>query len=105
MKGEYSIIIVGPEGVAMMGVIDLEKRDRPRSLSLDDKRLQELLVVNAILGAVIEGELVKGRQADPMTTSGIWRMVQGANGPVPVLEESLQQAIDRIAAREEGGGR
>ena len=101
MKGSYSVVIMGPSGVAMSAVIDLEKRDKPLSLAIDDERLRELLVVNAICAGVIEAVLDKGQPADPMTTTGLWRMVPSATGPVAVLEQSLKQALEEVA--EQGG--
>ncbi len=62
MKGEYTLMITGPAGVVMLAKIDLEQRDRPLSLSLDDDHLREVLVVTAMSAGVVEGEMVKQQQ-------------------------------------------
>ena len=62
MKGTYSVIIVGPDGVAMAATIDLEKRDKPVSLAIDDAKLHELLIVNAVCAGVIESFLPQGKE-------------------------------------------
>lgn len=96
MRGDYSVIITGPSGVVMSAVIDLQNRDMPLALAIDDAHLHELLVVNAMCGGVIEGVMENNLSADPMTTTGLWRVEQGGQGPVKVLEESVQQAMDRL---------
>lgn len=63
MRGNYSVIITGPAGVVMSAVIDLEKSDVPRALAIDDEHLHELLVVTAMCGGAVEGELMKREEA------------------------------------------
>lgn len=63
MRGNYSVIITGPAGVVMSAVIDLQNRDIPLALAIDDAHLHELLVVNAMCGGAVEGELMKREEA------------------------------------------
>lgn len=62
MKGEYSLLIIGPTGAVMSAVIDLEKRDVPVSLAVDDERLEEALVVTSMCAGFAEGELIKRKE-------------------------------------------
>ncbi len=64
MKGEYTLLITGPAGVALTATLDLSSdRHRPATLAVDPEVLQELLVVTAICGGAIESELIKEREA------------------------------------------
>lgn len=64
MKGKYSLIITGPTGAVMSAVIDLEKRDVPVSLAVDDERLEEALIITSMCAGCAEGELIKRKERE-----------------------------------------
>jgi hypothetical protein len=56
VPGRYTMIVTGPAGVVMSLAVDLASRTTVDG-TIDDERLQELLVVTSVASGVVEGEL------------------------------------------------
>ena len=105
MPGRYTMIVTGPAGVVMSLAVDLASRTTVEG-TIDDERLQELLVVTSVASGVVEGELHHAQRMAGKKTAE-WGQQNGDDdlkvSSSPSLKVSSSHLL-QVSKSMEGGG-